>query len=93
MKLFNAIVGWDVYVCAENEEDARAAVKTFIMEGLASSYENAIEAREARHVRAAWTDQSPLVGAAVSDQDFESVKGKTTMQVQEMLYTKQDKKA
>lgn len=96
MKLFNVVKSWDVWVCAESPEEARAAVDSFIRspeDPLAVSEEVAIETRNERDIRDAWKTERPLVAADVSDADFERVKGKTTLQVFEMLHKRDPKKA
>lgn len=90
-KLFNTIIVYDVYSFAENQEDARAAALANIRDGeqpLAPSQETALEAGRTQP-RAAWANQAPLVGPAVSDADFDAVKGKTCQQV----WDEQNKKA
>lgn len=94
MKLFNVIIVWDVYCAAESHEEARKAAMEFIThevpaERLPPSESTALETREERNVRQAWRDEKPLVGNDVSDTDFEKLKGKTTLDVFKMLYTKE----
>lgn len=79
-KLFNTIIVYDVYSYAENQEDARAAAMANIADGLPPSTQTAIELGR-QSVRDAWLNQSPLVGPAVSDEDFNKIKGKTCEQV------------
>ena len=91
MKLFNTILVWDVYVVAESEEAARAAAYALITatdDPLKSAEETAIEAREERNIRTKWRDERPIVGADVSDDDFEMLKGKTVVEAHAMLYRK-----
>lgn len=91
MKLFNTILVWDVCVIAESEEAARAAVYAMITateDPLKPSDSTAIEAREERNIRTAWRDERPIVGADVSDDDFETLKGKTVVEAHAMLYKK-----
>ena len=40
-------------------------------------------------VREAWKNQKPYVGAEVSDEDFEKLKGKTTIEAFKMLHVKE----
>lgn len=94
MKLYNVIVVWDVYATAESPDEARKAVMAFIThevpaERLTPSESTALEAREERNIRQAWRDEKPLVGNDVSDVDFGKLKGKTTLDVFKMLYTKE----
>ena len=87
MKLFNVVKAWDVYVAAESEEEALKALAAHIRtEGLRVSEETAIEVREERNVRAAWRDEKPLVADDVSDADFDRLKGKTTIELFEILH-------
>lgn len=82
-QLFNTIIVYDVYAYAESAEDARAAALANIHDGeftLKPSQETALETGRTQP-RTAWADQPPLVGPAVSDADFEAVKGKTCQQV------------
>jgi hypothetical protein len=91
MKLYNVIIVWDVCAVAESPEAARSAVLAFIRDQndpLKPSEQTALETRNAREIRAAWTGEKPLVGEDVSDADFELLKGKTSMEIFEMLNTK-----
>lgn len=92
MKLHNVIIVHDVYVVAETEEDAIKTVLDGIHtaeEPLKPSEQVAIEATDPRRsVRAAWCDERPFVGASISDADFETLKGKSTLDVCKMIYTK-----
>jgi hypothetical protein len=93
-KLFNTIIVYDVYTWAENEEDANAAALAMIRdheEPEPPSEQNSLEVNR-QPVRAAWLAKRPIVGAAVSDADFERVKGKTCEQVHAELTKKPDKK-
>ncbi len=92
MKLFNVIILWDVQVVAESEDAARDAVKEFIEQGeLPASEAKAFESKETYNIRHAWQDQRPLVAGDVSDQDFERCKGKTAIEVQDMIYRRGQK--
>ena len=95
MKLFNVIVVYDVCCVAESNEAAWTAVLEMIraqQDPLAVSTTTAIEAREEKNIRTAWRDERPIVGADVSDEDFEKLRGKTTVQAHAMLYGKEAKK-
>lgn len=85
-KVFNTIVIYDVYVVAENHEDARAAAIAAIAEGDPPTEQTALEARNENNIRESWRDKKPLVGSAVSDGDFEKCKGKTTLEIYRDLY-------
>lgn len=94
MKIFNIVKTWDVYCTAESEAEALKAVGIHIrQEGLRASEEIAIETLDERNVRAAWRDEKPLVADDVSDADFERVKGKTTIEVFNMLHKRDVAKA
>lgn len=91
MKLFNVIVVYDTYVVAETPAAAREAVMQWLKEDPSSLIpeETAFETREENNVRDSWREQKPLVGADVSDDDFEKrVKGKTTIEIFKNIYTK-----
>lgn len=90
MKLFKTIVLYDVCVVADGHEAARQAVKDWIATGeLPPSEEVALEIRDENNIRDAWKSQKPLVGADISDQDFEKrVKGRTTIELFQHIYTK-----
>lgn len=90
MKLFNVVVLYDVYVAAEDQDAAMEAIKQFILNGeLGVSERKAFEAKEPHSIRLAWQkDQRPIVAGDVSDADFERCKGKTTLEVQDMIYRK-----
>lgn len=91
MKLIEVIVVYDCYVIAESDEEAIKALKLHIKEGLRPSDENALEVLHQRSIRAAWEDERPIVGADISDKDFETLKGRTTNQVFALLHTKPSK--
>lgn len=90
-KLFNTVIVFDVYTVGEDPEKAREAALTFIRDQsdpLEPSTSVAVESREARNVRDAWADKKPLVAADVSDEDFEQLKGKTTLEAHALYYKK-----
>lgn len=87
MRLFNTIVVYDVYCVAENEEDARNAALANIVSGLPPSEQVARDVGR-QPVRTAWLKEGPLVGDAVSEADFQKLKGKTTQDVWEELNLK-----
>lgn len=96
MKLYNVIVVYDVYAVAESHEKAREAVLMAIVGGdgvtpESPSEQTAIESRENKNIRDAWIEQKPFVGDDVSDQDFESLRGKNTVEIHAMLYKKKVK--
>jgi hypothetical protein len=91
LKLFHVIIIWDCFAVANDALEARNAVKHFIKhENMQPTEETALEASSEHNIRASWRDQKPLVGADVSDADFEKrVKGRTVIQMFEALYKKQ----
>lgn len=92
MKLFNVIYVWDVYCVAESPASAKEAIHAAILGGeLPQSERTAIEARDERSIRAAWRDNGPLVAGDVSDADFETCKGQTTIEIQQMIYKRAEK--
>lgn len=91
MRLFRTVIVFDVVCAAETEEEARKAVRAHIREGYKASEEVATEITHERNIRAAWRDEKPFVGDDVSDADFERVKGKTTIEVFEMLHVRDPK--
>jgi len=90
VKLFNTIIVYDCYTVAETEEAAYMAALALVRDAapLAPDEMNAIEAREERNIRTKWRDERPIVGADVSDDDFETLKGKTVVEAHAMLYKK-----
>jgi hypothetical protein len=88
MKLFNVIAIWDFYTVAETPEKAREALLTWIAEGVKPSEIVAVEANREIAIRSAWREQPPLVADDVSEADFKQLKGKTTIEIFEQLYTK-----
>jgi hypothetical protein len=88
MKLFNSIAIFDVFVVAETGEKAREALLAWIAEGMPPSEHVAVETRQEQTIRASWREQKPLVAEDVSDADFKQLKGKTTIEIFEQLYTK-----
>lgn len=79
---------WDVYCWAENEADANEAALANIASGELPPSEYTSYDVGKQPVRAAWLNEKPLVGNAVSDDDFETVKGKTCKDVWELLNKK-----
>lgn len=89
LKLYNVITIWDVYVVAESEEAAKACVLGWTKgDELAPSAQTALETREERQVRGEWLNEKPLIAEDISDADFETLKGKSTIDVQVRLYSK-----
>lgn len=89
MKLFNTIAIFDVYVVAETSEAARAVLLTELrQDDFMPSEIVGVEASREQAIRNAWRDQKPFVGDDISDEDFAKVKGKNTIQIFEMIYTK-----
>lgn len=89
LKLFNVITIWDVYVVAKDEEAAKEVVRQWAQSGeLPPSSEAVLETRENRQIRGEWLDQKPLIGNDLSDEEFASLKGKTTLQAFERFYSK-----
>ena len=93
MKLYNTIIVWDVYTVAESPEEAHSAALATI-KGIASddvlphSTDAQVEVTNEREIREAWLAERPLVAGDVSDADFETLKGKTTLDVYKLLHTK-----
>lgn len=93
MKVFNCIVVYDVFAVAETEAEAMIAVRAAIQDPdpetrLTPSEHTTLGVTNERQIREAWVDQKPFVGADVSDQDFETLKGKTTIEIFKMLFEK-----
>jgi hypothetical protein len=88
MKLYNAIAIFDVYVVAESSEEARKALLAHIADGMEPSEIVGVEATREQAIRTEWRDLRPLVGADVGDTDFAKLKGKTTIEIFERVYTK-----
>lgn len=88
-KLFNVIVVYDVYAVAHDFETATAAVKDFIQNGeLPPSESKALGVRREVEVREAWRNEKPFVGADVTDDEFEKIKGKTTIETYNLFNKK-----
>lgn len=89
MRVHNVIVVYDVYAVAETPESARAAILGAIASNeLQPSDQNAIPVNHERSIREQWRTEKPFVGEDVSDADFERCKGKTTLDIFNMLHTK-----
>lgn len=87
----------DVYVVAESNTDAIDALRALITEqagagDLKPTEQTALESRNANNIRESWQKERPLVGAQVSDADFEKLKGKTTSEIWDLVYGKPDPK-
>lgn len=89
MRLYNTIAIFDCFIVAENGEPAREALLSWIRdERMQPSELVAIEVKRKETVRASWQNQNPLVASDISDDDFEAIKGKTTLDVFAHLYEK-----
>jgi len=89
LRLYNTIVIFDVYTVARTPEAAREALLAAIADGSAKPTEMvAKELTSPRSIRASWVDQAPYVGADITDEEFEKLKGITTSQAYEQFYTK-----
>lgn len=91
MKLFQTIIIFDVVAAANSEEAARLALLALIRDQLEPQAPNEILAREItqeREIRVAMRTAKPIVGGDVSDADFETIRGKTNLEMFERLYTK-----
>lgn len=89
MKVWNVIVVHDVYAIAETPESARAAIIAAIASGeIELTEQNAIPVNAERGLRESWREQKPFVGDDVSDADFETLKGKTTLEIFKMINEK-----
>lgn len=93
MRIFNVIMIHDMYVVAESNTDAVEAVRAFITEQAGTgdvkpTEQTALESRSANNIRESWRKERPLVGPGVSDADFETLKGKTTSEIWDMIYSK-----
>lgn len=90
MRLWNTIIVYDVYALAETPEKAREVIMAAINGGeLQPSDQNAIPVNHERSIRESWKEQRPFVGEDVSDKDFESIKGKNTLEIFQMIFSKQ----
>lgn len=88
--LHNVVLVYDVYVVAESSEAARQAAKDLVLaenpeDRLPPNDENALPVNHARAIREAWKTQAPIVAADVSDETFEQIKGKKTLEIFEIL--------
>jgi hypothetical protein len=95
MRLYNTLVIYDVYTVAESAEAANEAALALVRaqeDPLPPSEQVANEAKLAKNIRTSWCTQRPLVGADVSDEDFEQLKGKTTIEIRELIYGKEPTK-
>jgi hypothetical protein len=88
VKLYNTIAIFDVYIVAESNEKAREALLGFISEGGPPSEIVAVETNREAAIRDAWREQNPMVAIDVSEADFRQLKGKTTIEIFEKIYTK-----
>lgn len=91
MKLFNTIIVFDVFCAANSEDEAMATILAAIRnpESPESPSEKvAIAVTHERNVRAAWAEKSPFVGETISEDDYELLKGKKTLEICKMLTEK-----
>lgn len=95
MKLFNVVAMYDFFVVAETSEAARDALLAWIRDGAEPIDPTDIAGTPIMRenaVRKSALDKKPLVGADVSEKDFESIRGKTVGETYTFLYTKEPKK-
>ena len=90
MRLYNAIAIYDVYVIAESGESAREALLATIQNDADFKPSEVVATESMREgaVRESWQGEKPVVAADVSDEDFTSIKGKTTIEIFQHLYLK-----
>jgi hypothetical protein len=91
MRLFNAIGLFDVYIVTESGEAARAALLAAVADGLAASELVAVETTRESAIRESWRDEKPLVAEDVTERDFQSIKGRGTVEIFKRIYTKDRK--
>ncbi len=94
MRIQNVIVVYDVYCVTGDDEQApqhaREEIIRAIQNGeLAPSDQNAIPVSMERAIRETWKDERPFVAADVTDAEFETLKGKTTLDIFNMLHVKE----
>lgn len=87
MKLFNVITIHDIYVLAEDHDDARATADTVIRGGEQPVYEQvAYEINTEKGIREDWREQAPWVSEKYPDYAPEG--GETVLQAFQRIYTK-----
>jgi len=100
VKLFQTIVIFDVVVAGKDDADARDTllkeIRGFLeAKGAAPFLEptthTACEIRNERDLRAQMRDKPPIVGEALTDAEYQTLKGKTNLDVFNALYTKTPK--
>jgi hypothetical protein len=89
MRLYNTIAIYDVYIVAESSDTARETLISAISSGEIKPTEStAVEIVRAGAIRKGFADERPFVAVDVSENDYTSIAGKTTLQIFEHIYTK-----
>lgn len=95
MKLWTVITMFDVMVVAEDADDAKAAMVKLLHNFNPNEPDKmlrpeivATEASKKHSIRRSWEKVSPLVSGGVPDDDYERIKGKTTVEIFQHIYTK-----
>src|SRR5262245_37698342 len=87
LRLYNAIVIYDVYMVARSPEAARKTLLDAISSGHAAYTEAVVkEVTMANSIRSSWVDQGPYIASDVSDEEFTSLTGITTGAAFERFY-------
>jgi hypothetical protein len=90
LRLYNTIVIFDVYTVAKSPEAAREAILAAITSGEKPTEAVVKEVTMVNSIRSSWCEEKPFVAADITDEEFESLRGSTTQQTYERLYTKRD---
>jgi hypothetical protein len=87
LRIYNTIVVFDVYTVARSPEAAREALIAAIAAGEAKPTEIAAkEVTMVNSIRQSWTETSPYVAADVTDEEFETLRGITTLAAWDRFY-------
>jgi len=89
VRLYNTIAIYDVYVVAENNDTARETLISAISSGdIKPTEATAVEIVRAGAIRKGFADERPFVAVDVSEADYKSIAGKTTIEIFNHVYTK-----
>lgn len=89
LRLYNAIVIYDVYMVGKTPEAAREGLLSAIASGeLKPSEIVAKEVTMQSSIRESWKEERPWLANDITDEEFETLRGKSTQLTFDMLYKK-----
>jgi hypothetical protein len=81
MKLYNCVLQFDVYIVANNAQEAIDACTGIIQRGEPPTDKVTYDIRTLRDIRVDWRDQQPFVAPSVTDEQYAPLADLTTESV------------